>query len=246
MWTRTSDRWNVKPGSWDKLNMQYQFPSSNKYGIPDLIAPSLIELPEPPTCLIPYNIRVRSEMGYVDAAMHFFMDDYRFELAWSNPNQVLLRVKKAWLVLTPDFSIYADWPMVAQIWNTYRSRWCGAYWRNEGLVVVPSVTWGNKESYDFCFEGIEFGSPVAISTQGINFDDDTKVRFESGYSEMISRINPRFVICYGKLENRLKNLYQQTIVKCYPTYWEGLKKARRLGIPEDFYSGATTIHNGEY
>lgn len=246
MWTRSSDRWNVKPGSWDKLNMQYQFDSTNKYGIPDLKAPTLIELPEPPTCLIPYNIRVRSELGYVDAAMHFFLDDYRFELVWTKPHQTLQRIKQAWLALTPDFSLYADWPLAAQIWNTYRSRWCGAFWQSHGLVIIPSVAWSDRRSFDFCFEGISYRSPVAISTQGMKFDTATTRRFEEGYSEMINRINPRFIICYGKLEERLKYKFQGTTVKCYPTYWEGLKKARKLGIPEDFYTGAPTIHNGEY
>lgn len=246
VWTRTSDRWSTLPGSWDKLNMQYRFPSDNKYGIPNLTAPTIVELPEPPTCLIPYNLRVRSDLGYRDAAMHFFIDDYRFELTWTKPQQAFERVNKAWLVLTPDFSLYADFPLVAQIWNTYRNRWCGAFWQARGLVVVPSVAWSDDKSYDFCFEGIESGSPVAIATQGIKWDEDTRIRFEEGYREMLVRLNPRFVICYGKLDEAIKAKFPDTRIKCYPTYWDGLKKARKLGIAEDFYNGETTIHNGEF
>ncbi len=242
MWTRTSDRWNSKPGAWDRLNMSHIFPSSSKYGIPDLIAPTVQELPEPPTCLIPYNIRVRSELGYADAAIHFFIDDYRFELAWSHPEQAFQRVSKAWLALTPDFSLYNDFPLSAQIWNTYRNRWCGAFWQSRGLVVIPSVAWSTPESYEFCFDGIQYGSPVAIATQGFKWDKETLNNFQSGYSEMISRINPRFIICYGKMDEELKNLHPDTLVKTYPTYWENLKKARKAGIQDKFFEGSLDTH----
>lgn len=242
MWTRTSDRWSSKPGAWDRLNMRYIYPSSNKYGIPDLKAPTIRELPEPPTCLIPYNIRVRSQLGYADAAIHFFIDDYRFELAWSNPEQAFQRISKAWLALTPDFSLYTDFPMTAQLWNTYRNRWCGAFWQSRGLVVIPSVSWSDESSYDFCFEGIQHGSPVAISTQGIKWDNATNKNFISGYDEMISRINPRFIVCYGKMDDELRFKHPDTLVKTYPTYWENLKKARKAGQQDKFFTGELEAH----
>ncbi len=246
MWTKTSDRWQKKPGSFDKLNMQHIFPSNNKYGIPNLIAPTMIELPEPPTCLIPYNLRVRSELGYSDAAMHFFLDDYRFEFVWTNPTQSFERISKAWLAVTPDFSLYADFPIAAQIWNTYRNRWCGAFWQSKGLVVVPSVSWSTTESYDFCFEGIEKHSPVAISTQGMKWDSETLEKFQEGMSEMVRRIEPRFIISYGKMDEELVSQYPDTPIKLYPTYWDGLTKARKAGIAKDFYSGEPSVHNGEF
>lgn len=244
-WTRTSDRWNSKPGAWDRLNMRYIYPSSNKYGIPDLEPPTIEELPEPPICLIPYNIRVRSDLGYADAALHFFIDDYRFELAWSHPEQAFQRVSKSWLALTPDFSLYTDYPTVAQIWNTYRNRWCGAFWQSRGITVVPSVSWSDESSFDFCFDGIHKNSPVAISTQGIKWDEQTINYFETGYNEMISRISPRFVICYGKMDKELKTRHPDTLVKCYPTYWENLKKARKEGTQDSFFAGELQAHTME-
>jgi hypothetical protein len=246
VWTRSSDRWTTRPGSWDTLNLRQRFDSDNEYGIPYLTVPSIKELPEPPTCLLPYNLRVRSEVGYKDAAMHFFLDDYRFEFVWNKPNQAFERISKAWLVVTPDFSLYADYPIAAQIWNTYRNRWCGALWQSKGLVVVPTIAWSTPESYSFCFDGVSTGSPVAISTQGIKWDDGTYKRFEHGFNTMMDRINPRFVISYGKVDDKLRKLAPDSTIREYPTYWAGLKKARKLGIAEDFYTGAATVHNGEF
>ena len=242
MWTRTSDRWNSKPGAWDRLNMRYIYPSDNKYGIPTLELHTIEQLPEAPTCLIPYNIRVRSELGYADAAMHFFIDDYRFELAWSHPDQAYQRISKSWLALTPDFSLYTDYPVVAQIWNTYRNRWCGAFWQSRGTVVIPSISWSDAASFNFCFDGIKHTSPVAISTQGIKWDEQTIKNFEFGYDAMIERINPRFVVCYGKLSDELKARHPDTTIKCYPTYWENLKKARKAGTQDSFYTGELDAH----
>ncbi len=98
MWTRTSDRWGEKPGNFDTLNTRIIFRSNSKYGIPNLPLYSIEELPEAPGCLLPYNLRVRSAVGYRDAAMHFFLDDYRFELLWSRPVATLSRILQSRIV----------------------------------------------------------------------------------------------------------------------------------------------------
>ena len=224
--------------------MTHIFPSSSPYGIPDIAAPSIEDVPEPPLCLIPYNIRVRSQLGYTDAAMHFFLDDYRFEYVWSNPNQAFERIGKAWLALTPDFSLYMEFPKVAQIWNTYRNRWCGAFWQSQGVAVIPTIAWSDESSYEFCFDGVEHCSPVAVSTVGLRGEEGAHERFARGFDEMVARINPRFIINYGKLPSSLKDKYNMPI-KAYPTYWDSLKKARKLGKAEDFYAGDAAIHKGE-
>lgn len=245
MWTRTSDRWAKKPGSFDKLNMRYLFESSNKYGIPDLKAPTIQELPEPPSCLIPYNIRVRSEIGYTDAALSTFLDDYRIEAIFTNPEQSFQRVSKTNIAITPDFSIYQEFPLAAQIWNTYRNRWCGALWQSRGITVIPSISWSDERSFEFCFLGVEYGSPVAISTQGIKWSPEVTEYFYKGYNEMIDRINPRFVICYGKVHKEMRNKYPDVLVKEYPTYWTNLKAARKAGKAEEFYGGNPSLHGAQ-
>ena len=67
-------------------------------------------------------------------------------------------------VLSPDFSMYLEMAPVMQLYNVFRNRWCGAYWASKGIRVVPTVNWGDESTFDFCFEGIEKGSVVAVST----------------------------------------------------------------------------------
>ena len=50
-------------------------------------------------------------------------------------------------------------------------------------------------SFNFCFDGIEKGSIVAVSTIGVK---KQKSHFMLGYNEMLSRIEPNKIICYGK------------------------------------------------
>ena len=64
-----------------------------------------------------------------------------------------------------------------------------------GITVIPTVSWGLPQSYHFCFNGIEEGSVVAVSTVGVRTEKDF---FLQGYNELLRRIKPSAVICYGK------------------------------------------------
>ena len=63
------------------------------------------------------------------------------------------------------------------------------------MVVVPTISWAATGSFDFCFDGVEPGSVVAVSTVGTSNAGD---EFMSGFEEMLLRIQPRIVIVYGK------------------------------------------------
>lgn len=56
-------------------------------------------------------------------------------------------------------------------------------------------------SFNFCFDGIEKGSIVAVSTIGVKKE---KSHFLLGYNEMLSRIKPSKIICCGKPFGEMK------------------------------------------
>lgn len=88
-----------------------------------------------------------------------------------------------------------------QIESIGKNRWCGAYWQSKGLTVIPTVSWSDSLSYEFCFDGIERNSIVAIGMIGCK---KSKLDFLKGYNEMISRIEPRAVICFGQPFEEMK------------------------------------------
>lgn len=133
--------------------------------------------------------------GKKDQVVHFFLDDYKFESLWNNPEPRIEKLSAFRAVLSPQFSIYSEMPIAVQIHNTFRSRWCGAYLQSKGIHVAPSVVWGEADTFWFCFDGIEKGSIVAVSTVGVRNEKDL---FMAGYRELMKRIEPSAVICYGK------------------------------------------------
>ena len=63
------------------------------------------------------------------------------------------------------------------------------------LITQYVLTRGNLTSFNFCFDGIEKGCTVAVSTIGVKKE---KAHFMLGYDEMLNRIKPSKIICYGK------------------------------------------------
>ncbi|MDR1422204.1 MAG: DUF4417 domain-containing protein [Coriobacteriales bacterium] len=153
--------------------------------------------------LIRFSSIVKDEHRDLDASVHFFEDDERFDEVWKNPEAYTGEIAQYRQVLSPNFSVYVNMPRVLQIFNTFRSRWLGAYWQEAGLTVIPTLTWADKSSYEFCFDAIESGSVVAVSTLGCA---DVEWLFLKGFAEMCARIEPELVICHNEPFARMHEL----------------------------------------
>lgn len=149
----------------------------------------------------PFN--VYKSLKDKSVGVHFFIDDYQFERVWSAPTQYINLLKQAKVVLSPDFSIYIDMPNAVQIYNCYRSRALARFLQKNGVNIVPVVSWSDKSSYAWCFDGIEKGSCVAISSNGCTQNKIARQNFVSGYEEMLKRIKPCQIFFVGKVLEEL-------------------------------------------
>lgn len=203
--TRSSDNWAELPGSFDTLNTRLIFPSDNIFGIPELKTNAAITLPQ---WLIPYRTRVRNPTKARQGAVHFFLDDFRFEVVWSRPYKTLSGLSHFGAILTPDFSLPRDWPRAIQLYNTYRNRWLGAFWHSYGLKVIPTISWSTPHlSYDFCFVGIPPGGMVALAPYSpATTDRKARLLFRLGFEEMLRQLTPSKILCYGKLDEECARL----------------------------------------
>lgn len=129
--------------------------------------------------------------------VHFYIDDYQFERIWNSPQQYMDKLKEFDCVFTPDFSLYTDMPMPMKIWNVYRSRLIGQMMQDVGITVIPTLSWAEKETYLFCFDGIQQGGTVSVSTIGVKMDDENKGIWYNGMAEALKRIRPKRVLVYG-------------------------------------------------
>lgn len=174
-----------------------RFPSSTPFGIPDLLPQGeAFSLPED-LSLRPYRSR-RHRLDPSRDVCHFYLDDYRFEPAWSRPGPATEHVRGYCAVCTPDFSLFPEWPIAAQIWNTYRSRWLGRLWQGAGVPVIPTVNWSDGRSFDFCFDGIPRGQVVTIAVADLRKPTVERL-FRAGFEMMLERLSPRLVLVYGRL-----------------------------------------------
>ena len=143
-----------------------------------------------------------------DYIAHFYYDDYKFISAWREPDKYVERLKQFKAVVSPDFSLYTDFPRALQILSCYRRQWCGAYWQSLGIDVIPDVVWGDKESFAYCFDGIPKGGTVAVSSVGVKRDNEWNNKsgdmFKAGYDEMMKRLEPTTILFYGDMIDGLE------------------------------------------
>ena len=180
--------------------LRNQFPGKGKLQIPIIPRFKAKEDDFNDLLLIGFDKTHLEDQNHLDRMVHFFLYDYRFERVWKNPDNDIEKLSRYRAVLSPDFSMYLEMAPVMQLYNLFRNRWCGAYWASKGIRVVPSVNWGDESTFDFCFDGIEKGSVVAVSTYMASEHDhrkDQKEWFLAGYNEMLRRIEPEKIICYN-------------------------------------------------
>nr|DAZ24210.1 MAG TPA: protein of unknown function (DUF4417) [Caudoviricetes sp.] len=170
---------------------KFQFLGVGKYSIPEIQKTDFRHCE-----FIPFNFS-KTEKFPEAKGIHFFVDDYQFVRLWNRPENYVSLLKKFCCVCSPDFSTYTDMPVVMQIYNHYRKHWLGAYWQLAGIKVIPTITWSDQNSFDWCFDGEPTNSVVAISSVGTQKSKTEKDLFLKGYYEMLRRLNPSQVVFYG-------------------------------------------------
>ena len=170
------------------------FELSSEYGIPVLRPVQL----DAHLTWIRFNHALR-EPQRERYGVHFFIDDYLFQRAWHDPPRYALFLRSFPAVMTPDFSMFADYPRAVQIYNHWRKHQLGAYWQRAGMTVIPSIGWIGRDSYSWCFDGEPVGGTVAVSSVGTQKSKEGRRLFLDGYNEMISRLKPGKIIFFGEV-----------------------------------------------
>lgn len=184
------------------------FPSSNVWGIPDLLPELIAGLDQFPnrTVLGENSPAAGGLLGFgtasrqqdlESAVLHFFVDDYRFEFLWNKPRfgAEFLVGRKFAAVCEPDFSMWSDAPLALQMYQVFRARWLSRLWQSFGIQIVPSLNWSAPESHSWCFAGIPFGVPWVIVEARPRGKD--RRLFLRGLNAGIERIQPKRVLLYG-------------------------------------------------
>lgn len=162
-----------------------------------------IELPklktsdEIPNKVITFSKAMAKSHKDYDAWVVFYEDDSRFERLWHNPKAYLARLKKFRGIISPDFSLYRNMPLVMQEWNTYRGRALAHWLQRNGVEVIPNVRFSDHRSFEFCFDGIEKNKTVALGTHGCLKRKEDKLFFQMGLASLVKALSPKNIIVYG-------------------------------------------------
>ena len=179
---RTGDAYNLDDYHKERVAGFYQMPMLERI---DYV----------PDDLIGFNYAMTSKQ--YEAGIHFYIDDYQFERIWGQPYSYLDTLRQYDCILTPDFSLYMDMPMAMKIWNVYRSRLIGQICQDNGICVIPTVSWAEEDTFQFAFDGIPTHSTISVSTIGVKKDKEAMQVWKVGMDKAIEILKPKNILVYG-------------------------------------------------
>ena len=163
-----------------------------------------------PNELITFSKAMSKSAHDYDKWVMFYEHDRGFERLWHNPKQYLQKLKKYNGIISPDFSLYRNMPLVMQEWNTYRGRALANWMQTNGIEVIPNVRWNDERTYEFCFDGIERNKTVAVGTHGCIKHTADKAYFKKGLEELVKRLSPQHIIVYGATPEEIFGQYKNS------------------------------------
>lgn len=209
-----------------ELNENALFPSSNEWGIPDLLPDMLATESDIPQWVFGGQKEIRESNGWKPntpglflwttlgwdkipddgtAVMGFYVDDYRFEEVWLRAVELCGKMKsKKWAaVMTPDFSLFGAAPFVMQLWQLYKSRWVGRFWQEAGIRIIPSISWCGKKMYE-AHNSTFVKKPEVCSVQVRTGGKDIKQRALHilTINKALEAIQPKHLLIYGGVDHR--------------------------------------------
>ncbi len=121
-------------------------------------------------------------------------------------------------IISPDYSICGDAPLIENLHRIFKSRLVGSYLVNElNKIVIPNISFFDENTKKVTLSGISKNSTVAISTKGLLNGKRKQELMDYIVNETIKEIHPEIVILYN------------VSVKC-PKYNEIVHKFQNNGI----------------
>lgn len=182
---------------------------TGKYGFPQLKRSDAV--PHNPLSFVESRTKRRLNNRWV----HFYAEDLNFECVWNNPKGYIKLLKRFEGAITPDFSLYGDLPRAYQIWNCFRNRALAVWLQRSGINIVPSVSWSDTDSFEWCFDGIPTGGTVSVSANGCYYNPFARKRFIAGFEEMRRRLRPNVIVGVGYIPKELRSTSELLLLPGY-------------------------------
>lgn len=141
----------------------------------------------------------RNKLSGKNYGIHFFMYDNKFDNAvWNRLEITTKSLSKFGVLMTPDYSLFVnDYCLQPNKEAIYKTRYVGAYWQSRGLKVIPTVSWGNADSFEYAFEGLPTDSVLGLCGVGYMHDKSSRELWKYGVLRVQEELKPRALIIYG-------------------------------------------------
>jgi hypothetical protein len=133
-----------------------------------------------------------SRKSRMPGTWHFYVDDYRYEALWKNPNRLL--ETGCINIVEPNFSVYQQTPPAVSNFQIYRKRWLARYWQSRGIRVFVDLN-VSKRFYEDNLTGVPDGWSAFV-TRGYQ-DRIYALKDEYGLARAISGKQEPLFIVYG-------------------------------------------------
>lgn len=143
----------------------------------------------------------------------FYEEDVKFYRIWNNPKKYIEKLKKFNGVITCDFSMYRNMPLVMQLNAILKSRMLANWWSKNGIKIIPNIRLGDERTYDYALSGLRNCSVVAFGTYGCTKKVIDKYYIKKGMLAIIEKIHPEVIIIYGSIIPELKEIFLNNNIK---------------------------------
>lgn len=215
------------------------FGNTNPFGIPELSDVFFDEPPDPVWDRT--NVPEAENTLYCQSArpfppersgglLCFFTEDYRFNRCYDDAVGFTSQLfEEDWSgVFMPDYSRYSNWPFALNLFQLYKSRWCGRYWQEVDIPIIPIIqTMGDpKKDHDIWLHTLPQSMPV-VAMQCRTFQRTkrkTNFNFANRMIEAsLSHIKCKHFVIYGGDEHK-----------------DGLVLPKRRGMKYHLFTAYTT------
>lgn len=169
-----------------------------------------------PEKIVTFSTAMKKSYSDFDAWVAFYEYDRFFERFWNNPKRYLAKLKKFKGVISPDFSLYRNMPLVMQMWNTYKGRALAVWLQSNGVEIIPNVRTADERTCSFAFCGIEKNKTVAIGTHGCIKTVEDRQYFRRGLAELVKNLSPKNIIVYGSAPDSIFKIYKDQGINIIP------------------------------
>ena len=112
-------------------------------------------------------------------------------------------------VISPDFSVYRDMPLVMQQWNIYRSRAIGHWLQENGIPVIPNIRFGDDRTFELSCAGINKHGVIAVGSHGCIKLLNERKYFINGLKYVIDKLKPQTIVVYGATPDEVFAQYKE-------------------------------------